>query len=252
MLARAVSRSQSKMKILTFLILCFASVALGDDFKAIDGKEYKNVKVSRVEPDGIVLITKSGISKVYFTELPKEVQERFHYNAAQAAAYSAEQASSQDAFQSQQAELRRKLAEENNRYWTGQAPAKNQQNKLPAVAPVVAGRGQQVEVISHGAQVDIARHLALGNVTVVDFYADWCGPCRQLSPSLEQMARTDPEIVLRKIDIVDWKTAVVRQYNIHSIPQVNVYSRGGRLIGTVVGADVDKVRSYVAQAKTGG
>jgi len=140
----------------------------------------------------------------------------------------------------------------NNRYWTGQAPAKNQQNKLPAVAPVVAGRGQQVEVISHGAQVDIARHLALGNVTVVDFYADWCGPCRQLSPSLEQMARTDPEIVLRKIDIVDWKTAVVRQYNIHSIPQVNVYSRGGRLVGTVVGADVDKVRSYVAQAKTGG
>ncbi len=240
------------MKIFTFLILCFASVVLADDFKAIDGKEYKNVTVSRVEPDGIVLISKSGISKVYFTELPKEVQERFHYNAAQAAAYSAEQAASQDAFQSQQAELRRKLAEENNRYWTGQAPAKNQQNKLPAVAPVVAGRGQQVEVISHGAQVDIARHLALGNVTVVDFYADWCGPCRQLSPSLEQMARTDPEIVLRKIDIVDWKTAVVRQYNIHSIPQVNVYSRGGRLIGTVVGADVDKVRSYVAQAKTGG
>jgi thioredoxin 1 len=40
-------------------------------------------------------------------------------------------------------------------------------------------------------------------VTVVDFYADWCGPCKQLSPSLEQMARTDPEIALRKIDIVN-------------------------------------------------
>jgi len=241
------------MKILAFLIVCLASAALADDFKAIDGKEYKNVTVSRVEPDGIVLITKSGISKVYFTELPKEVQERFHYNAANAAAYSAEQAASQDAFQQQQAELRRKLAEEKNSYWTGHAPAKNQEAKLPAPAAVVAGRGgQQGEVISHGAQVDIARHLALGNVTVVDFYADWCGPCRQLSPSLEQMARTDPEIALRKIDIVDWKTAVVRQYNIHSIPQVNVYNRGGRLVGTVVGADVDKVRSYVAQAKTGG
>src|SRR5437868_14777723 len=79
------------MKILTFLILCFASVALADDFKAIDGKEYKNVTVSRVEPDGIVLTTRSGISKVYFTELPKEVQERFNYDAAQAAAYSARQ-----------------------------------------------------------------------------------------------------------------------------------------------------------------
>jgi thiol-disulfide isomerase/thioredoxin len=240
------------MKTLTFLILCFASVAFADDFKAIDGKEYKNVTVSRVEPDGIVLISKSGISKVYFTELPKEVQDRFQYDAAQAAAYSAEQTASQVAFQSQQAELRRKLAEEKNRYWTGQEPPKNPQDKVPARAAVVAGRGQQVEVISHGAQVDIAKHLALGNVTVVDFYADWCGPCKQLSPSLEQMARADPEIALRKIDIVNWNTAVAKQHNIHSIPQVNVYNRGGRLVGSVVGADVQEVKRYVAQAKTGG
>src|SRR6266498_1265238 len=237
---------------ITFLILCSASVALAEDFKTIDGKEYKNVKISRVEPDGIVLISKSGISKVYFTELPKEVQERFHYDAAQAAAYSAEQTASQMALQTQQAELRRKLAEEKNRYWTGQEPGKNQQDKLSAPAAVVAGRSQQVKVISHGAQVDIARHLALGNVTVVDFYADWCGPCKQLSPSLEQMARSDPEIALRKIDIVNWKTPVVRQYNIHSVPQVNVYNRAGRLVGTVVGADAAEVKRYVAQAKTGG
>jgi len=251
-LSPAIFRSESKVKILTFLILCFASVALADDFKTIDGKEYKNVTVSRVEPDGIVLISKSGISKVYFTELSKEDQESFHYNAAQAAAYSAEQAASQETFQTQQAELRRKLTEEKNRYWTGQEPAKNPQDKLPAGAPVVAGRGQQVEVISHGAQVDITKHLALGNVTVVDFYADWCGPCKQLSPTLEQMARTDPEIALRKIDIVNWNTAVAKQHNIHSIPQVNVYNRGGRLVGTVVGVSIEEVKRYVAQAKTGG
>ena len=240
------------MKILTFLILCFASVALADDFKAIDGKEYKNVTVSRVEPDCIVLMSSSGISRVYFTELPKEVQERFHYDAANAATYSAEQAAGQEAFLTQQAELRRKLAEERNRYWTGQEPAKNPQDKLPAPAAVVAGRGQQVEVISHGAQVDITRHLALGNVTVVDFYADWCPACKYLSPSLEQMAQTDPDIALRKIDIVNWKTAVAKQHNIRSIPQVNIYNRGGQLIGTVVSADAEEVKRYVAQAKTGG
>src|SRR5205814_3407566 len=183
-MARAVFCSQSMMKILTFLILCFASVAFADDFKAIDGKEYKNVRVSRVEPDGIVLISKSGISKVYFAELPKEVQDRFHYDAAQATAYSTEQAASQQAFQNQQAELRRKVAEEKNRYRIRQGPAKNQQAKVEAPAAVVAGRGQQAEVISHGTQVDIAKHLALGNVTVVDCYADWCGPCKRLSPNL--------------------------------------------------------------------
>ena len=64
---------------LAILAALYASLALADDFKTIDGKEYKNAKVSRVEPDGIVLKSKSGISKVYFTELPKDVQERFHY-----------------------------------------------------------------------------------------------------------------------------------------------------------------------------
>jgi hypothetical protein len=66
------------------------------------------------------------------------------------------------------------------------------------------------------------------------------------------MARTDPEIALRKIDIVNWNTAVVKQFNIHSIPHVNVYNRGGRLVGSVVGANAAEVKRYVAQAKTGG
>ena len=69
----------------TLLAGAFASLALAEDFKTIQGKEYKNATVSRVEPDGIVLRTKGGVSKVYFTELPKDVQERFHYNPPQAA-----------------------------------------------------------------------------------------------------------------------------------------------------------------------
>ena len=68
-------------------IVCVASIALADDFKTIDGKEYINVKVKRVEPDGIVLVSKSGISKIYFVELPKEVQQRFNYDPKKAAAY---------------------------------------------------------------------------------------------------------------------------------------------------------------------
>jgi hypothetical protein len=65
---------------IVILAVCLASVSLADDFKTINGKEYKGATVSRVEPDGIVLKTKSGISKVYFVELPKEVQDRFHFD----------------------------------------------------------------------------------------------------------------------------------------------------------------------------
>jgi hypothetical protein len=58
---------------------------LADDFKTVNGKEYKNATVSHVESDGIVLRTKTGILKVYFVELPKDVQERFGYDPAKAA-----------------------------------------------------------------------------------------------------------------------------------------------------------------------
>jgi hypothetical protein len=64
------------------LALVSASLTLADDFKTINGKQYKDATVNRVEPDGIVLKSKSGIIKVYFTELPKDVQERFHYGSA--------------------------------------------------------------------------------------------------------------------------------------------------------------------------
>ena len=95
------------IKVLTFLILCFASAAFAEDFKTVNGKEYKDATITRVEPDGIVVKTNSGITKIYFTELPKEVQERFHYDSEKAASYSAEQATNYTAYQKQQDETQR-------------------------------------------------------------------------------------------------------------------------------------------------
>ena len=124
--------------VLQFVFL--ASVAVAEDFKAIDGKEYKNATVSRVEPDGIVLSSNSGISKVYFTELPKDVQERFHYDAEKAASYSAQQNASQEQLRKQQDEAQRQHAEEiekTNKLLAKQQAildsATNQQRKLQAL-----------------------------------------------------------------------------------------------------------------------
>ena len=74
-----------EITLVIFVALC-SSLALADDFKTIKGKEYRNATVTRVEADGIVLRTKGGISKVYFTELPKDVQERFHPSPAKTVA----------------------------------------------------------------------------------------------------------------------------------------------------------------------
>jgi hypothetical protein len=62
---------------LAILVTLTASLALGEDFKTISGKEYKDAIISRVEPDGIVLKTHSAIVKLYFSELSEEVQKRF-------------------------------------------------------------------------------------------------------------------------------------------------------------------------------
>jgi hypothetical protein len=61
------------------LAVLFASLALSEDFKTTNGKVYKDATVSRIEGDGIVLRTENGIFKVYFTELPQEIQKRFHW-----------------------------------------------------------------------------------------------------------------------------------------------------------------------------
>ncbi len=98
-------------KLFTALILSFASLGFSEDFTTVNGKQYKDATITRVEPDGIVVKTRSGVTKVYFAELPKEVQERFHYDSEKAASYSAEQAANYATYQKQQEETRRQRAD---------------------------------------------------------------------------------------------------------------------------------------------
>jgi len=98
---------QSHFRLILFVVLAASvSLALGDDFKTTAGKEYKDATVTRVEPDGIIVKMKGGISKLYFGELPREVQERFHYNPQTATAYTAAQAAVYEADAKQQEEVR--------------------------------------------------------------------------------------------------------------------------------------------------
>ena len=68
-----------KKATIVILATLFVPLALAEDFKTVSGKIYKDATVVRIEADGIQLKTKTGISKVYFVELPQEVQERFHW-----------------------------------------------------------------------------------------------------------------------------------------------------------------------------
>lgn len=68
---------------------------------------------------------------------------------------------------------------------------------------------------------------------LVDFWADWCGPCKMQGPILKEFAENHPEVKVCKVD-VDANTQVTVKYKVVSIPMLAVFS-GGELIKTEVG-----------------
>ena len=69
---------------------------------------------------------------------------------------------------------------------------------------------------------------------LVDFWAEWCGPCKMIAPILEEMAANNEGITIVKLN-VDENPALSAQYGITSIPTMNVF-KGGEVVKSIIGA----------------
>ena len=70
---------------------------------------------------------------------------------------------------------------------------------------------------------------------VVDFYADWCGPCKMMSPVIEELARDyEGKVKIGKVN-TDENRAVASKYNVMSIPTI-ILIKDGQVVDQVVGA----------------
>ena len=83
-----------------------------------------------------------------------------------------------------------------------------------------------------------------GEKTVLlDFYADWCGPCRMIAPFLEEIAAEDESITIGKINVDD-EMALAAKFGIVSIPTLIVMDKGeqvNKLVGFRPKADIEKI-----------
>jgi thioredoxin 1 len=69
---------------------------------------------------------------------------------------------------------------------------------------------------------------------IVDFWAEWCGPCKMIAPILEQIAAENDGVIIAKLN-VDENPQTAASYGITSIPTMNVY-QGGQIVKTIIGA----------------
>ncbi len=68
---------------------------------------------------------------------------------------------------------------------------------------------------------------------IVDFYADWCGPCKMVAPILEQIANERADLKVAKVN-VDEEPELAERYGVRGIPFLALF-RDGKLAGQVVG-----------------
>lgn len=80
---------------------------------------------------------------------------------------------------------------------------------------------------------DVIRLKQNDGIALLDFYADWCGPCKALAPTLERFASENPHVTVGKIN-VDENSNVAQEFGIRGIPTL-VFLRDGQEVARLVG-----------------
>ena len=112
---------------------------------------------------------------------------------------------------------------------------KQNESKLEEISKGESKEGKQVEVIKVTSKNFKQEVLESNKTVLIDFYADWCGPCKMLSPIVDEVAEENEDIKVVKINIDEVQDIAV-EYQIMSIPTLVVIKNGkevNRSVGVI-------------------
>lgn len=90
--------------------------------------------------------------------------------------------------------------------------------------------------------------LIKNNTVLVDFYANWCGPCKMLSPIVEELSNEITDIVFAKVD-VDESSDIAALFKIMSIPTLIIFKEGKAIFKTVGFQSKEELRKIIEENK---
>lgn len=83
-------------------------------------------------------------------------------------------------------------------------------------------------------------------LVLVDFYADWCGPCKMMAPVLEEVANTIKDVTIVKLN-VDEDPAIAQKFNVMSIPTLVLFKNGSEIATTIGYQAKPQVLEFIKQ-----